>query len=305
MTALLKTVAMMAAPTSTTVVIITDGDKRRQRRQLRFQKFWWYNSQRRYGGNSGISSGSSGIFGGGILFHDNYRKMEKLTQRWRLTSRPTYRYFIIRIDKSVCIYVRTTRGKYLQTPHPFLEGAGKHSQLRTFSMVWTVLLQDVAQLINISWTHILFDHEVFKTKLLLNYKKIMVTFCRISVNPVSKYLKDALSEVSSQATNLHSDINRHQNTSMDFLHSNFPQIYDNVATIEDDVACTTTFSDMQSFFKYWSMFKRGYNSHVPLVDEIINPSNQVVNANSSETLNLDKITNEVPPQDSNDSNKNK
>ena len=51
------------------------------------------------------------------------------------------------------------------------------------------------------------------------------------------------------------------------------------------------------------MFKRGYNSHVPLVDEIINPSNQVVNANSSETLNLDKITNEVPSQDSNDSNK--
>ena len=95
-------------------------------------------------------------------------------------------------------------------------------------MVWTVLLQDVAQLINISWTHILFDNEVFKTKLLLNYKKIMVTFCRISVNPVSKYLKDVLSEVSSQATNLHSDINRHQNTSMDFLHSNFFQINDNV-----------------------------------------------------------------------------
>ena len=34
----------------------------------------------------------------------------------------------------------------------------------------TVLLQDVAQLINIGFTHILFDCEVFKTELFLNYR---------------------------------------------------------------------------------------------------------------------------------------
>ena len=37
----------------------------------------------------------------------------------------------------------------------------------------TVLLQDVAQLINIGRTHILFDHAVLKTDLLLNYKETM------------------------------------------------------------------------------------------------------------------------------------
>ena len=48
-----------------------------------------------------------------------------------------------------------------------------------------------------------------------------------------------------------------------------------------------------------------YNSPEPLLDEIINPSDQVVNVNSSETSNLDNMTNEVPPQDINDANKNK
>ena len=97
-------------------------------------------------------------------------------------------------------------------------------------MVWTVLLQDVAQLINISWTHILSDHEVFKTKLLLNYKEILVTFCRTSVNLVSNYLKAVLSEVSNQATNLHSDINCHQKASINFLCSTIFEINDNITT---------------------------------------------------------------------------
>ena len=41
----------------------------------------------------------------------------------------------------------------------------------------TVLLQDVAQLINIGRTHILCYHEVFKTELFLNYKETLGTFC--------------------------------------------------------------------------------------------------------------------------------
>ena len=62
---------------------------------------------------------------------------------------------------------------------------------------------------------------------------------------------------------------------------------------------------MQKQFKYCSRCERGYNSPEPLADEIINPSDQVFNSNSSETLNLGNMTNEVPAQDSNDENKNK
>ena len=41
------------------------------------------------------------------------------------------------------------------------------------------------------------------------------------------------------------------------------------------------------------------------MDKSINPSDHVVTVSSSETSNLDNTTNEMPPQDSNDSNKNK
>ena len=58
----------------------------------------------------------------------------------------------------------------------------------------------------------------------------MGTLLSTRVNPVSHSLKSVLTEVSSQLTNLHSDINGHQNTSMDFLLSNFFQINDNVTT---------------------------------------------------------------------------
>ena len=57
----------------------------------------------------------------------------------------------------------------------------------------TVMLQDVAQLINIGRTHILFDDAVFKTDLFLKYKENMGNFCSISVNLVSQSLKDVLS----------------------------------------------------------------------------------------------------------------
>ena len=57
--------------------------------------------------------------------------------------------------------------------------------------------------------------------------------------------------------------------------------------------------------KYCSSFERGSNSTKPLADESINPSDQVVNANSSETSNLYNMTSEVPQQDSNGANKNK
>ena len=74
----------------------------------------------------------------------------------------------------------------------------------------TVLLQDVAQLINIGWTHILFDHAIFKTDLFLNYKETMGTFCSTSVTPVSQSLKAVLPELSSKVTNFPYDINGHQ-----------------------------------------------------------------------------------------------
>ena len=111
----------------------------------------------------------------------------------------------------------------------------------------SVLLQDVVQLMTIGRTHILFDHEVFKTELFLKYKETLGTFCSTSVNIVSHSLKVVLMKLSSQPTNLHSDVNGHQNTSIYYLCSNFPQINNNVVTVKNDVACTTTFSDMQFF----------------------------------------------------------
>ena len=93
-----------------------------------------------------------------------------------------------------------------------------------------VMLQDVAQLINIFRAHILFYHAFFNTDLFLKYKETMSTFCNTRLNPVSQSLKDVLPELSSQVTNLHSDINDNQNTSMYFLRSNFCQINDNVTT---------------------------------------------------------------------------
>ena len=76
----------------------------------------------------------------------------------------------------------------------------------------------------------------------------MGTFCSTSVNPVSQSMKAVLPKLSTQVTNLHSDINGHQKTIMDFLCSNFHQINDNVVTVKSDVARTTTASDMR-FFK--------------------------------------------------------
>ena len=75
----------------------------------------------------------------------------------------------------------------------------------------------------------------------------MVTLCSTSVNPVYQSMKAVLTELSIQVTNLHSDINGHQNTSIDFLCSNFRQINDNVVTAKNDVSRTTTVSDMQFF----------------------------------------------------------
>ena len=107
------------------------------------------------------------------------------------------------------------------------------------------LLQDIIQLINIGRTHILFYHKVFKTGLFLNYKETLGGFCRTNVNPVTQSLKSLLTELSIQLTNLHSDVDDHQNTSMDYLSFNFRQIDDNVVTVKNDVARTITVSDMQ------------------------------------------------------------
>ena len=72
---------------------------------------------------------------------------------------------------------------------------------------------------------------------------------------------------------------------MDFMCSNFRQINDNVVTVKSDVSCATNFSDMQNNFSYFSRFERGTNSSGPLVNNIINPSDQVVTENSSQTSN--------------------
>ena len=109
----------------------------------------------------------------------------------------------------------------------------------------TLLLQDVVQLIDIGRIHILFDDEVFKTELFLNYKETVVNFCSTSVNTVSQSLKDVVPYLPSKLTNLHSDINGHQNTSMDFLCFNFFQINNNVVTVKNDVARPKNVSDMQ------------------------------------------------------------
>ena len=100
----------------------------------------------------------------------------------------------------------------------------------------TVLIQDVAQLINIGRTHILFDHEFFKTELFLKSKETLGTFCSTSVNQLSQSLKAVMSYLSSKLTNLHYDVNGHQNTSMLFMCYNFRQINDNVVTVKNDVA---------------------------------------------------------------------
>ena len=94
----------------------------------------------------------------------------------------------------------------------------------------TLLIKDVTQLIKFVCIHILFDHEVFKTKLSLNFKETLGTLWSTCVNPVSPSLNAVLSEISSQLTNFYSDVSGHQNTSMDFMCYKFFQINDNVVT---------------------------------------------------------------------------
>ena len=117
-------------------------------------------------------------------------------------------------------------------------------------IVRAVLIHDIEQLINIECTHILFYHEVLKTGLFLNYKETLRTLCSTSVNLVYQSLKALLSELSSQLHKLYYSVNGHQNTSMDFLCSNFCQINDNVVTVKNDVSRTTNVSDMQNNLKY-------------------------------------------------------
>ena len=66
---------------------------------------------------------------------------------------------------------------------------------------------------------------------------------------------------------------------MDFLCSNIPQVNDNVVVVKSDVTCTTTVSNMQCFFKYFSGFESVYNLPEPLSDKSITNSNQLVDAN--------------------------
>ena len=147
-----------------------------------------------------------------------------------------------------------------------------------------VLLQGVAQLINIGCTHILFDHDVFKTEWFLNYKETLGTLFSTSVNPVYLSLNSLLPELSIKLANLHSDVNGHQKTIIDFLCSNFRQINDIVITAKNDFSRSTTVSDMQNLFNYCSWVERGSNSHETLADEIIDDIDKVVNVNSFKNI---------------------
>ena len=91
---------------------------------------------------------------------------------------------------------------------------------------------------------------------------------------------------------------------MDFLCYNFCQINDNVVAVEM-IFLVIQLSVICNFFNFFSGFERGYNSPEPLEEESINPSDQLVNINSSEKSNFYNMSNEVPPRDSNDANKNK
>ena len=81
----------------------------------------------------------------------------------------------------------------------------------------------------------------------------MGTLLSTRVNPVSHSLKSVLTELSSQITNLHSDVNGRQKSSIYFLCSNFHKSNDIVVTVKYDVARTTTVNDMQFF----SIFPKG------------------------------------------------
>ena len=110
------------------------------------------------------------------------------------------------------------------------------------------------------------------------------------MNPVPQSLKAALPELSSQLTNLKYDVNGHQKTSMDFLCSNFCQINDNIVTVKMMLLVLQLLVICKKI-DYFSNFERSYNSLEPLADKSINPSDQLVNTNSSETSNLDNMTN--------------
>ena len=109
------------------------------------------------------------------------------------------------------------------------------------------------------------------------------TLCSTSANPIYLSLKSLLPELSIQITKLHSDVNDHQKTSMDFLSYNFHQINDIVVTVRNDFSRSTTVSDIQSLFKCCSRVKRCSNLLEPLADESIDAGDKVVNADSFKT----------------------
>ena len=186
---------------------------------------------------------------------------------------------------------------YLEDSGPSLAAC---NYLEFMERVRTVMLQHVAQLINIGRTHILYDHEVFKTELFLNYRETMGNFFSSSMNPVFQALNVVLQKLSSQLTNLYSDVNGNQKSSIYFMSSNFRQINYNVGTVKMMLLVLQLSVICKFCFDYFSLFDRCSNSSEPLSDKIIITSDQVVNSNSYETSNLDNKTNTVPPQDSND-----
>ena len=112
----------------------------------------------------------------------------------------------------------------------------------------------------------------------------MGTLFSTSVNPLFHSLKDIIPELSIQLTNFHSDVNGHQNTSMDFLCSNFLQINDNVVTVKMmflvlhlSVICKK-FSSIDQGFKYVLIHLNHYNTRalIPVTrwSMQINPKHQ-------------------------------
>ena len=184
----------------------------------------------------------------------NLYELDKFTGKPKIFSDPTSSQKSLKQQINVYITLRTVykvNGTAQYIPRhgktPFLESYYFHvkcpTNIRPYSLktthppntfqqhLSTVLLQDVAQLINIFLTRILFDHAVFKTDLFLKDKETIGTLFSTSVNQLFQSLKAVMSELSSQVTNLQYGVNGSQGTSLDFLRSNFRQINDNVTTI--------------------------------------------------------------------------
>ena len=147
---------------------------------------------------------------------------------------------------------------------------------------------------NIGRTHILFHHEVFKTELFLNYKETLgISAAQVWIQYFSHWrLYWQRFQVNSPTCTLMLMVTKIPAwiiCLLTFVKSTIMLLLWKMMLIilQLSVICI--------FFKYCSRFEIFYNSLETLAYKIINTSDHMVNVNSSETSNLDNITNEVPP----------